>query len=136
MTFSGRPVVGGSLADGVYDLTVSGAKVHAGSATGPAMAADFAAEFHRLYSDADGDGDGDNAGAGTVQVRLAQANGTFGPATALAVRGPNTVGPSSVLLADLNADNKLDVVATVGSAAAAAAAAVAGLHTFFDCVSA
>ena len=51
-------VAGGSLADGVYDLTVVASKVHAGPG-GPAMAADSPA-FHRLFSDADGDGDSDN----------------------------------------------------------------------------
>ena len=61
MTFSGPGVLGGSLPDGVYDLTVVAAKVYAGSAGGPAMAADARLAFHRLYSDADGDGDSDNA---------------------------------------------------------------------------
>jgi hypothetical protein len=61
LTFSGSPIVGGSLADGIYDLTVVASKVHAGTAAGPAMAADYAFKFHRLYSDVNGDGVSDNA---------------------------------------------------------------------------
>jgi hypothetical protein len=61
LTFSGAPVVGGSLADGVYDLTVVASKIHAGTAGGPTMAADYTLAFHRLYSDINGDGISDNA---------------------------------------------------------------------------
>ena len=50
-----------SLPDGIYTLAIAGGKVHAGSATGPAMAADHTSKFHRLFADADGDGDVDNA---------------------------------------------------------------------------
>jgi ELWxxDGT repeat protein len=45
----------GGVADGRYDLTVAGAKIHAGSATGPAMAADYTLAFHRMLADLDGD---------------------------------------------------------------------------------
>ena len=58
VTFSGTPIVGGSLADGVYDLRVVASAVHSGPGT--AMAADYATKFHRLFSDSDGDGDSDN----------------------------------------------------------------------------
>jgi hypothetical protein len=59
LSFGGSPVVGGSLADGIYDLTVVASRVQ--GAAGPFMAADYhAAAFHRLFSDADGDGDSDN----------------------------------------------------------------------------
>jgi ELWxxDGT repeat protein len=61
LTFSGPGVVAGSLADGIYDLTVSAGAVHLGGAGGPGMAADFAFAFHRLFGDTDGDGDSDNA---------------------------------------------------------------------------
>src|SRR4051812_14093581 len=60
-SFAGPGVVGNSLPDGVYDLTVVASKVHAGSAAGPTMAADYALAFHRLYSDVNGDGVSDNA---------------------------------------------------------------------------
>ena len=58
---AGTTMVGGSLPDGVYDLTIAASAVRAGSATGPAMAADYRFAFHRLFADADGDGDVDNA---------------------------------------------------------------------------
>jgi hypothetical protein len=63
LTFGGAPVVGGSLADGVYDLTVVASKVHAADAPATTMAADHAFEFHRLFGDANGDGDADNGDA-------------------------------------------------------------------------
>jgi hypothetical protein len=55
LTFSGTPVVGGSLADGVYDLTVAASKVHAGTAGGVTMTANFTLAFHRLFGDVQGD---------------------------------------------------------------------------------
>ncbi len=61
LTFSGSPIVGGSLADGIYDLTVVATKVHAKPNTAIVMAANLTAKFHRLFSDIDGDGDSDNA---------------------------------------------------------------------------
>jgi hypothetical protein len=62
LTFAGTPIVGGSLADGVYDLTVAAAKVH-DAAGGPAstLSAKAALAFRRLYSDEDGNGISDNA---------------------------------------------------------------------------
>jgi glucose/arabinose dehydrogenase len=60
LSFTGSLVVGGSLADGIYDLTVVASKVHAVDAQGMAMTADHTFEFHRLFSDANGDGDSDN----------------------------------------------------------------------------
>jgi hypothetical protein len=60
LTFTGSTIVGGSLSDGVYDVTVVGSRVHAGTAAGPTLSADSTLAFHRLYSDADGDGDSDN----------------------------------------------------------------------------
>ena len=52
LTFAGTGVVAGSLPDGVYDLTVVGAKVRGGTAAGPAMTADHTLAFHRLFGDA------------------------------------------------------------------------------------
>jgi hypothetical protein len=54
VTFTGTDIVGGSLADGVYDLTVIGSKVHSGTAGGPAMANDQKLTFHRLFGDING----------------------------------------------------------------------------------
>jgi hypothetical protein len=74
LSFSGPGLVGGSLPDGVYDLTVVAGKIHSSASTtaaaaggfraaaaGPAMTTDATLTFHRLFSDADGDGDSDNA---------------------------------------------------------------------------
>jgi hypothetical protein len=61
LSFAGQGVTAQSLADGIYDLTVSAAAVHLGGAGGPGMAADFTTAFHRLFGDTDADGDADNA---------------------------------------------------------------------------
>jgi hypothetical protein len=69
VTFSGAGVVGGSIADGVYDLTL-----HASAVTdflGNALAADQVDTFWRLYGDSNGDGTVNNAD--TFQLRA-----TFG----------------------------------------------------------
>jgi CSLREA domain-containing protein len=60
LTFNGTRVLGGSLADGIYDLRVRAGKVHAGDID---MTFDVVFAFHRLFSDADGDGDSDNGDA-------------------------------------------------------------------------
>lgn len=61
VTFTGSPIIGGSLADGIYDLTVVAANVHPAGNPGVSMTSDATLAFHRLYSDVDGDGDSDNA---------------------------------------------------------------------------
>jgi hypothetical protein len=63
ITFTGSDVVGGSLPDGSYTLTVHAGLVHDGS--GQAMAQDATLSFFRLAGDADGDGDLDD---GDVQA--------------------------------------------------------------------
>jgi hypothetical protein len=67
LTFAGPDVVGGSLADGSYTLTVRGDRVHDrwgreldGDGDGLA-GGDFTDGFHRLFGDADGDGDMDES---------------------------------------------------------------------------
>ncbi len=52
LSFSGTGVVGGSLADGIYDLSVSAAGVH--DLAGNALSGSFTQRFHRLYGDYDG----------------------------------------------------------------------------------
>ena len=52
-------LVAGSLADGVYDLTVVASKVHAVNDPAALLSADLTLAFHRLYGDNDGDGDVD-----------------------------------------------------------------------------
>ena len=61
VTFSGAGVVGGSVADGVYDLTLVAAAVT--SAAAPAVAAEprAADTFERLFGDVNGDGTVNNA---------------------------------------------------------------------------
>src|SRR5262249_8735721 len=61
ITFSGAGIIGGSLADGRYTLTVHHDKVHETSALGLAMTADATEQFFRLFGDANGDGKVDNA---------------------------------------------------------------------------
>ena len=52
LSFSGIGVVGGSLADGIYDLSVAAAGVH--DLAGNALGGNFSQRFHRLYGDYDG----------------------------------------------------------------------------------
>ena len=60
VTFDGDPVIGGSLPDGVYDLTVVAARVHAGTNTGPTMVTNYLTTFHRLFGDINGSGSVNN----------------------------------------------------------------------------
>lgn len=53
VTFNNWDVVGGSLADGAYQLTVTGSKVR--NATGGTMTANRTESFHRLFGDMNGD---------------------------------------------------------------------------------
>jgi len=59
LTFSGAEVIGGSLADGNYTLTVDKTKVSAIDG-GMQLAADHTDDFFRLYGDMDGDRDIDS----------------------------------------------------------------------------
>jgi FG-GAP-like repeat len=53
LTFSGTVIIGGSLADGRYTLTVRADKVTTAAGT---MAADYVFGFYRLFGDGNGDG--------------------------------------------------------------------------------
>ena len=53
ITFNNWDVIGGSLADGAYQLTVTGSKVR--NASGSQMAANRTESIHRLYGDLNGD---------------------------------------------------------------------------------
>jgi hypothetical protein len=66
LTFSGPVIIGGSLADGSYTLTIRSDLVHDqwgreldGDGNGSAGGDDATHNFHRLFGDADGDGDVD-----------------------------------------------------------------------------
>ncbi len=59
LSFTGTGVVGGSLADGIYDLSVAAAGVH--DLAGNALVGSFSQRFHRLYGDYDGNKTVNNA---------------------------------------------------------------------------
>ena len=59
LSFSGIGVVGGSLADGIYDLSVAAAGVQ--DLAGNALSGSFSQRFHRLYGDYDGNKTVNNA---------------------------------------------------------------------------
>jgi hypothetical protein len=69
VTFSGSSVFGGSIADGVYDITLNHAAVT--DTQGQTLAADRVDTFYRLYGDTSGHGTVNNAD--TFQLRA-----TFG----------------------------------------------------------
>jgi len=52
ITFSGSAVIGGSLPDGIYDLTLTGSAV--ADDTGNPVAGNSLWTFHRLFGDSDG----------------------------------------------------------------------------------
>ena len=54
LTFSGADIIGGSLPDGRYTLTVRANKVH--NAAGQTLAADHVTPFFRLFGDSSGNG--------------------------------------------------------------------------------
>jgi hypothetical protein len=66
LTFVGGWIVGGSLADGRYTLTVHSNLVH-DHQFGVAMAADATDTFFRLYGDVNGDGKVDNTDSAALQ---------------------------------------------------------------------
>lgn len=53
LSFSGTGAIGGSLADGVYDLLVNGAGVR--DQAGNVMSGNYSQRFHRLFGDSNGD---------------------------------------------------------------------------------
>ena len=56
LAFSGAGVVGGSIADGDYNVLLDHAKVHRVDDPTLSMAADYADHFFRLFGDINGDG--------------------------------------------------------------------------------
>jgi hypothetical protein len=52
LTFSGSGVIGGSLADGIYDLLVTASRVQ--DLAGNPLTANYSQRFHRLFGDSDG----------------------------------------------------------------------------------
>jgi Calx-beta domain/SdrD B-like domain len=90
LTFGGTGVLGGSLADGRYTLTVRADRVT--TAAGP-MAADYVFAFYRLFGDGTGDGVVD------VDDLLAFAS----------AYGTGSGGPGYLWYFDYNADGVIDV---------------------------
>ncbi len=56
ITFTGAGIVGGSLEDGLYTLTIHHSDIHETSSLALAMTADTTEKFFRLFGDANGDG--------------------------------------------------------------------------------
>ncbi len=82
LTFKGAAIVGGSLADGAYRLTIRGEKVH--SATGLSLdgdgdgtaGGDYMDEFFRRFGDTDGDGDVDQSDKDVLKSAFGKRRGT------------------------------------------------------------
>jgi hypothetical protein len=66
LTFSGSAVIGGSLPDGVYDLSVDKASIV--DEFGQSLIASRTEAFHRLFGDSDGDKDVDNYDLGLMRL--------------------------------------------------------------------
>jgi acetyl esterase/lipase len=84
LTFAGADVVGGSLADGAYSLTVRADRVHDrwgreldGDGDGSA-GGDRLDGFRRLFGDADGDGDTDQTDFGVFLTSFGKRRGEAG----------------------------------------------------------
>lgn len=84
LTFAGSDIVGGSLADGSYTLTVRADQVHDrwgreldGDGDGSA-GGDRANGFHRLFGDSDGDGDTDHADLDVILSTFLKSRGDAG----------------------------------------------------------
>ena len=85
LTFAGSDVIGGSLADGLYTLTVHGDKIHDGlgqaldgDANGTAGGDYVDAAIERLFGDADGDGDVDNSDVFAFKAAYSKSSGQEG----------------------------------------------------------
>ena len=85
LTFTGSDVIGSSLADGLYTLTVHGDKIHDrlgqaldGDANGTAGGDYVDAAISRLFGDADGDGDVDNSDAFLFKTAYSKSSGQEG----------------------------------------------------------
>ena len=99
--FSGSSVVGKSIADGVYDLTTIGSKVHATAGT-VVMSGNRVDTIYRLFGDSDGSY---TPSGGTVGVNF-QASISTADANAFNAALNNTAGYTPVL--DVNADGAIN----------------------------
>ena len=71
--FAGISVVGGSLADGIYDVTVHGSRVR--DQFNQTMGEDSSVRFHRLFGDTDGDRDVDQTDLSRMKQSLGSVLG-------------------------------------------------------------
>jgi predicted outer membrane repeat protein len=76
VTFSGSGVIGGSIADGVYDITLNHAAVT--DAAGEALANDRTDTFFRLFGDSNGDGRVNNLDALRLRSTYGKQAGNAG----------------------------------------------------------
>jgi hypothetical protein len=75
LTFAGSGVVGGSLADGLYRLTVKGDRVRTAGTT-TAATGDHATPLHRFFGDINGDRAFDRASRWMLYERLGTTRGS------------------------------------------------------------
>jgi hypothetical protein len=94
VTFSGAGVVGGSIADGVYDITLNHAAVT--DAGGQTLAADRTDVFFRLYGDSNGDGTVNNADTFNLRKTFGLSTGQTGYLAYLDYNGDGTVNNADV----------------------------------------
>jgi hypothetical protein len=94
VTFSGASVVNGSIADGVYDLTLNHAAVT--DAQGHTLAADKVDTFYRLYGDTNGDGTVNNADTFNLRATFGLSTGDAGYLAYLDYDGNGTVNNADV----------------------------------------
>jgi uncharacterized delta-60 repeat protein len=92
VTFSGAGVVNGSIADGVYDVTLSAAAVT--DAVGQALATNRTDTFFRLYGDTNGDGTVNNSDAFQFKSSFLHSAGDAAYLASLDYNGDGTVNNS------------------------------------------
>lgn len=90
--FSGATVIGGSISDGRYGITLDHAKVKLAAFPAVTMAADNTQSFHRLFGDIDGDG-------------VVSNDGDF--ASFKSVLGASAGSSPSIAVFDFNADGAI-----------------------------
>jgi hypothetical protein len=89
VTFSGSSVVNGSIADGVYDLTLNAAAVS--DAQGQTLPANRVDTFFRLYGDTNGDGTVNSTDASQFKTTFLKNVGQTGYLAYLDYNGDGTV---------------------------------------------
>jgi ELWxxDGT repeat protein len=101
ITFGGAGVVGGSLPNGRYTLTIKAGKVSDG-ATGGMMANDYTFAFTRLFGDLNGDGTYDRVARVMVHTALGRHSGDAGYLAALDSNNDGVIDATDELAAIRN----------------------------------